>query len=145
VILGAADLRQDLDVSCDVVVIGSGAGGAVLAAGLAEQGLSVVILEEGGHFTSKQFKQLDEAWSFPALYQERGTRATADRAITLLQGRSVGGGTTVNWTTCFRTPERILARWRAVAGTSRRRTRTTTSWRSPPSASAGAGTARAGT
>ena len=115
-ILGAADLTADVDVSCDGCVLGSGAGGAVLAAGLAEQGLSVVILEEGGHFTSKQFRKLDEAWSFPALYQERGTRATADLAITVLQGRSVGGGTTVNWTTCFRTPERILARWREAHG-----------------------------
>ena len=74
----------------DVCVVGSGAGGAVLAAGLAEQGLSVVILEEGGHHTSKQFRKLDEAWSYPALYHERGTRATADLAITILQGRTVG-------------------------------------------------------
>lgn len=115
-ILGARTLVTDVDVSCDVCVIGSGAGGAVLAAGLAEKGLSVVILEEGSHYTSADFRRLDEAWSFPALYQERGGRATADQAITILQGRSVGGGTTVNWTTCFRTPSRILAHWRGVHG-----------------------------
>lgn len=115
-ILGATDLLADVEIACDVCVIGSGAGGAVLAAGLAERGLSVVILEEGSHHTSADFRKLDEAWSFPALYQERGARATADQAITVLQGRSVGGGTTVNWTTCFRTPPRILERWRTVHG-----------------------------
>jgi choline dehydrogenase-like flavoprotein len=111
-ILTAADLTSDRTVECDVCVIGSGAGGAVLAAGLAERGRRVVILEEGGHHTSKDFRRLDEAWSLPALYQERGTRATADLGITILQGRSVGGGTTVNWTTCFRTPDHVLQHWR---------------------------------
>lgn len=115
-ILGAADLGADRDEEADVCVIGSGAGGAVLAAGLAERGLRVVVLEEGGHHTARDFRRVDEAWSLPWLYQERGTRATADLAITILQGRSVGGGTTVNWTTCFRTPERILDHWRRVHG-----------------------------
>ncbi len=105
----------DLELSADVCVIGSGAGGAVLAAGLAERGLSVVMLEEGGWYQRPDFTGQEEV-AYPMLYQERGTRATADLAITVLQGRSVGGGTTVNWTTCFRTPDRILAHWRAVHG-----------------------------
>lgn len=110
----AAELTRDETVTADVCVIGTGAGGAVLAAGLAERGLKVVLLEEGGHHTSKDFRRLEEGWSLPNLYQERGGRATADQAITVLQGRSVGGGTTVNWTTCFRTPPRILEHWREV-------------------------------
>jgi choline dehydrogenase-like flavoprotein len=117
-ILGAAELGSDRVETADVAVVGSGAGGAVLAAGLAERGLRVVVLEEGSHHTSKDFRRVDEAWSVPSLYQERGTRATADLAITILQGRSVGGGTTVNWTTCFRTPDRILAHWRDHHGLS---------------------------
>lgn len=111
-ILGAADLRADRVETADVCVVGSGAGGAVLAAGLAARGLRVVVLEEGGHHTAADFRRVDEAWSLPWLYQERGARTTADQAITILQGRSVGGGTTVNWTTCFRTPDRIFAHWR---------------------------------
>jgi choline dehydrogenase-like flavoprotein len=111
----AADLTEDVTLETDVVIVGSGAGGAVLAAGLVAQGLRVVMLEEGDHATRADFRG-SEAESFPKLYQERGTRSTADQAITILQGRSVGGSTTVNWTTCFRTPSRILAHWRDVHG-----------------------------
>jgi len=114
-ILTVADLTADVDVKCDVCIVGSGAGGAVLAAGLVERGLSVIMLEEGGHKTNKDF-DLQESTAFPMLYQDRGTRGTADLAITILQGRSVGGSTTVNWTTCYRTPERILENWRTVHG-----------------------------
>ncbi len=104
------DITADVRVECDVCIVGSGAGGAVLAAGLVEKGLRVVMLEEGGYFTREDF-DLEEAHAFPMLYQGRGGRATADQSITVLQGRSVGGSTTVNWTTCFRTPDRILAHW----------------------------------
>ncbi len=110
-ILGSAQLKADREIDCDVCVVGSGAGGAVLAAGLVEKGLNVVMLEEGPHYTRADWIALHEAWSYRNLYQDRGTRTTADQAITVLQGRSVGGSTTVNWTTCFRTPERILAYW----------------------------------
>ncbi|MDP6946254.1 MAG: GMC family oxidoreductase, partial [Myxococcota bacterium] len=97
-------------------IIGSGAGGAVLAAGLSERGLDVIMLEAGGHYTRDDFAPLDEHWAFKSLYQDCGGRATVDQAITVLQGRSVGGGTTVNWTTCFRTPDRILRHWADVHG-----------------------------
>ncbi|MCB9744114.1 MAG: GMC family oxidoreductase [Alphaproteobacteria bacterium] len=106
----AGDLTQDLDLSCDVCIIGSGAGGGTLAAGLATSGLNVVMLEAGSHYEASTFSQ-SEREAYPALYQDRGARSTADGAITVLQGRAVGGGTTVNWTTCFRTPERVLKHW----------------------------------
>jgi choline dehydrogenase-like flavoprotein len=114
-LLTGKDLGADVDVTCDVCIVGSGAGGAVLAAGLAQRGLKVVMLEEGGHHTKSEF-DLQEGNAYPMLYQERGGRATADLAITVLQGRSVGGSTTVNWTTCFRTPDRILDHWRREFG-----------------------------
>jgi choline dehydrogenase-like flavoprotein len=117
VIHHGADLTEDQDLQCDVCIIGSGAGGAVLAAGLAERGLKVVVLEEGGWFTKADFN-LEEASAYPMLYQDRGGRATADLAITVLQGRSVGGSTTVNWTTCFRTPATVLDHWAAEHGIS---------------------------
>jgi choline dehydrogenase-like flavoprotein len=109
----AADVTADVDVACDVCIVGSGAGGAVLAAGLVARGLRVVLLEEGGHHTKADF-DLQESTAYPMLYQDRGARSTSDLAITILQGRSVGGGTTVNWATCFRTPRRILEHWEQV-------------------------------
>ena len=80
---------------CDVCIIGSGAGGATVAANLVAAGKSVVMLEAGPYFTRKDFA-LHEAAAFQNLYQERGTRATDDQAITIMQGRNVGGGTTIN-------------------------------------------------
>jgi len=111
-----AELSGHTSLDCDVCIIGSGAGGAVLAAELVARGLDVVMLEAGGHYTRDDFVALDEQWAFTNLYQDCGGRATADQAITILQGRSVGGGTTVNWTTCFRTPDRILTHWADVHG-----------------------------
>lgn len=108
-------LREDVVERCDVCIIGSGAGGAMLAAGLTEKGLDVVMIEEGGWHTRRDFT-LREGDAYPMLYQDGGARASADLAITVLQGRSVGGSTTVNWTTCFRTPDRILAAWQRDHG-----------------------------
>ncbi len=114
-ILTGDELKSDVVVDCDVCVIGSGSGGAWLAHELVKQGKRVVMLEEGGHHTRREF-DMTEARAFSTLYQELGNRATDDLAITILQGRSVGGGTTVNWTTSFRTPDRILNHWRDVHG-----------------------------
>ncbi len=116
-ILPGASLLADTTVDCDVCIVGSGAGGSVLAAGLTARGLNVVMLEEGGAFSRKDFTG-HEGDAYPKLYQDRGTRSTADLAITILQGRSVGGSTTVNWTTCFRTPASILAHWSEHHGVS---------------------------
>jgi len=102
-------------VRCDVCIVGSGAGGAVLAAKLAEAGHKVVIIEEGSPWPRQQLT-LQERDAYPGMYQERATRATADQAITILQGRTVGGSTTINWTTCFRTPAHILAHWESHFG-----------------------------
>lgn len=113
--IDAATLTADLVRTCDVAVIGSGAGGAMVARGLALAGAEVVLLEEGGFQSSRDF-EMQEAKAFPMLYQEQGNRATADLAISVLQGRTVGGGTVVNWTTSFRTPERTLAHWRKTYG-----------------------------
>src|SRR4029079_14857473 len=97
-------------VEVDFAVVGSGAGGGVTAAVLAQAGPKVAVLEEGGHYTRRDFN-MQEAWAYPALYQEHGNRATDDLAIMILQGRSVGGGTTVNWTSSFRTPPATLRLW----------------------------------
>jgi choline dehydrogenase-like flavoprotein len=106
----ASDREGGVTLDCDVCIVGSGAGGAVAASVLCRRGLSVVLLEAGGHFQRDDF-DLDERKAYTQFYQDRGLRTTADAAITVLQGKSVGGGTTVNWTTCFRTPDRVLSIW----------------------------------
>jgi choline dehydrogenase-like flavoprotein len=73
------------------------------------------MLEEGGHYTAKDF-DLNEAVAYPRMYQELGNRTTDDLSINVLQGRTVGGGTTVNWCTCLRTPAPILEHWRDAYG-----------------------------
>ncbi|MEE2643630.1 MAG: GMC family oxidoreductase [Myxococcota bacterium] len=103
-------LEGEYTLKADVCVIGSGAGGAVAAARFARAGLKVLILEEGGYFTQRRFR-MQERDAYPQLYQEGAQRATRDLAVTILQGRAVGGTTVVNWTTCFRTPERIIEHW----------------------------------
>ncbi|HEU4385963.1 MAG TPA: GMC family oxidoreductase [Anaeromyxobacteraceae bacterium] len=114
-IVAGPELRRDVEERPDVCVVGSGAGGAVVAAHLAQKGLKVVVLEEGGRFGRADFR-MDEATAYPRLYMEKGTRATADQAITVLQGRAVGGSTVVNWTTSYRLPDRVLAHWAAAHG-----------------------------
>ncbi len=109
------ELKDDVVVECDVCVIGSGSGGAWTALELVRQGKRVVLLEEGGYHTRRDF-DMHEARALPSLYQELGNRTTDDLAIMILQGRSVGGGTTINWCASFRTPERILKTWRERFG-----------------------------
>lgn len=110
-------ISEDRTVSCDVCVIGSGAGGAVTAQRLSAAGKRVVILEDGGFHTSDTFT-LREKDMYPRLYQEAGARGTSDKSIGILQGRAVGGTTVANWTTCFRTPEHVLAHWAEAHGAS---------------------------
>ena len=100
----------------DVCVIGSGAGGAVAAAELAEGGMRVVVLEEGGQrgVADATGRPRD---TLPRLYRDGGQVATIGRPpIMLPLGRGTGGTTFVNSGTCFRTPPAVLARWREEHG-----------------------------
>ncbi|MBZ5536621.1 MAG: GMC family oxidoreductase [Acidobacteriia bacterium] len=108
-------VRDGFIDSADVCLIGSGAGGSVLAKNLVEAGLSVIVLEEGGNFSSKDFNQR-EADMMPMLYQEAGGRATKDLSITVLHAKCVGGTTVVNNCICFRTPEDVLGHWHREFG-----------------------------
>jgi choline dehydrogenase-like flavoprotein len=111
----ASQLDRDLVLEADVAIVGTGAGGGVTAEILAEAGLDVVMVEEGPLKSSSDFRML-EAEAYPQLYQESAARKTLDKAITILQGRSVGGSTTVNWTSSFRTPDATLAHWQERFG-----------------------------
>ena len=111
----AATLAESTQVEVDVVIVGSGAGGGVTAEILANSGLTVAIVEEGPLRTTADF-HMRESEAYPALYQESAARKTADKAINILQGRCVGGSTTVNWTSSFRTPPRTLQWWQSAHG-----------------------------
>jgi choline dehydrogenase-like flavoprotein len=118
-VIDASKLTAPQTFEADVAIIGSGAGGGVAAEILSLAGLKVLLLEEGPLKTSDSFKDMDEARANADLYQEAAGRATSDGAIAVLQGRAVGGTTTVNWTSSFRTPAQTLQHWAAqheVAG-----------------------------
>jgi choline dehydrogenase-like flavoprotein len=94
----------------EICVIGSGAGGSVVAALLAEGGRDVVLLEQGGHHTARDFDQREDSM-LPLLFEEAGMRATEDGNLVVMQGRGIGGSTVHNLCYCFRAPEPILHRW----------------------------------
>ena len=102
-----SDIVGDLHLKAEVCVIGSGAGGAVVAKELAEAGRDVVVLEQGGYYTKNDFTQREDEM-MPLLYEDMGQRATIDQSILILQGRTVGGSTVHNLCYCFRTPAPIL-------------------------------------
>ena len=114
-VFGGTRAAATATLECDVAIIGSGAGAGITAELLSAAGLKLVIVEEGPLKSSRDFNQL-ESEAYPSLYQESAARKTADKAINILQGRCVGGSTTVNWTSSFRTPSSTLAYWREHFG-----------------------------
>ncbi|HEV3460543.1 MAG TPA: GMC family oxidoreductase [Candidatus Dormibacteraeota bacterium] len=103
-------LDGDTTLSCDAVVIGSGAGGGVVAAELSAAGKDVIVLEEGGYYNEADFNQL-ELDMMRKLYYQGGFAATSDAAIALIAGGCLGGGTVVNYTTSFRSPDWLRDEW----------------------------------
>lgn len=110
-VFDASRLAEDRVLVADVAIVGTGAGGGIAAEILTKAGLRVVLVEEGPLKSSRDFR-MREGDAYPQLYQESAARKTADKAINILQGRCVGGSTTVNWTSSFRTPGATLAYWR---------------------------------
>jgi len=96
--------------TADVIVVGSGAGGAVVAARLAELGREVLLLEEGSVVGADELTEYEGDMT-ARLYAESGMRATDDLSFVLLQGAAVGGGTLVNWMITFRAPDFVLDEW----------------------------------
>lgn len=98
-------------VECDVVVVGSGAGGAVAAYELAAAGLSVAVIEEGGPANGADRPRSLEDGLF-GVYRDNGLTTTLGTPIiSLPMGRAVGGTTVINSGTCFRTPDPVLHAW----------------------------------
>jgi choline dehydrogenase-like flavoprotein len=103
-------ITSDTTLECDVVVIGSGAGGGVVAGELAAAGKSVVVLEKGGYYNEADFTQY-EGDMLARLYDAGGLLTTEDLALVILQGSCLGGGTVVNYTTSLPTPPAVREEW----------------------------------
>lgn len=106
---------RDTVLQADVCVVGSGAGGAPVAAELAAAGQRVVVLEAGGYWRPQDFTQV-EYDMFQRLYHDKAGRTTRDRAIHVHQGKGVGGSTLHNINLCARVPGEILTAWRETHG-----------------------------
>ncbi|MCC7076530.1 MAG: GMC family oxidoreductase [Acidimicrobiia bacterium] len=113
-IVPGTDLEAEIE--CDVVVVGTGAGGAVVAKELAERGLAVLMLEEGEYWRRDAFT--GPSWAaFQHFYRDKGAVfAFGNTVIPVFCGRLVGGSTAINSGTCFRTPDAVLSRWAERTG-----------------------------
>jgi len=105
----------DTALEADVCIVGSGAGGGVIAGVLSAQGLNVVVLEAGGYFDDADFNQL-EIPAYQDLYWRGGPTPTADANVSLLAGCCLGGGTIVNWTNSLRPTARVREQWQREFG-----------------------------
>jgi choline dehydrogenase-like flavoprotein len=100
-------------LAADVVVVGSGAGGSVIAAELQRGGHSVVVLEQGGYRNEADFRQL-ELVGLQELYLNSGPFASESGSIAIYAGATLGGGTVVSYMNCLRTPDPIRSEWAAA-------------------------------
>ncbi len=116
------DVTGNLDVECGVVIVGSGAGGATMAAELAGAGIDVVMVEEGGYHPTGSFTA-DSTRALRTLYRDGGGGiAVGLPPVLFAEGRCVGGSTVVNGGMAWRAPPQVLDRWatRGVTGISER-------------------------
>jgi choline dehydrogenase-like flavoprotein len=113
--LPAPDPDGWVSLDADVIVVGSGAGGGVIAADLASAGRSVVVLE-AGPFVDESTMPRREVDAFERLYLDRGLISTWDGSVTMLAGAAVGGGTLVNWMTSTDAPEDVRVEWATEHG-----------------------------
>jgi choline dehydrogenase-like flavoprotein len=104
-------VERDTSLECDVVIVGSGAGGGAAAGVLAGAGLDVIVVEGGDYYDDEDFDG-SELGAITRYYMGAPT-ATHDQSVGLIAGACLGGGTVVNYSTSFRTPEEVRAEWAA--------------------------------
>jgi choline dehydrogenase-like flavoprotein len=102
-------IDRDTTLECDVVIVGSGAGGGATAGVLAAAGLDVVVIESGGYYDDADFDGSE--LSAITRYYMAAPAASADQSVGLVAGSCLGGGTVVNYTTSFKTPDEVRAEW----------------------------------
>ncbi len=103
-------ITTDTTLSCDAVIVGSGAGGGVVAAELTAAGKDVIVLEKGGYRNEADFTH-QEREALATMYDAGGLLATRDLGLVILQGATLGGGTVINYTTSFPTPDAVRHEW----------------------------------
>lgn len=108
------EIGADEELSCDVVIVGSGAGGGCVAGRLAAAGFDVVVVEKGGYRSEVDFNHL-EPDANRDLYLYGGLFSTTDLGVSIVAGSTLGGGTLVNYATAFRTPPRVLRQWAEIS------------------------------
>ena len=106
---------QEATLEADVCIVGSGAGGSVIAAKLAESGHRVVVLEAGPYRTADDFTQR-EADAYDTMFQGHGVLTSRDSAFSVLAGQTAGGSTTINWMTCLEPPRWAREEWDTECG-----------------------------
>ena len=111
---GAAH-RGDLELDCDVVVVGSGAGGATVATELSLAGQRVIVLEEGSNVPARDHGAMRQSESLRHVWREAGMSAALGfgntPTVNVTMGRCVGGSSVVTGGVCFRVPEKVLDTW----------------------------------
>lgn len=105
------DINQDEIILTDVIVVGSGSGGGMIASELVKAGLNVIVLEKGGYYRSDDYKLWRETEAMVRSFEMGGLCSTADGNIAILAGSCVGGGSSINWSASFRTPVNVLKDW----------------------------------
>jgi len=102
--------EQDQEISCEILIIGSGAGGGLAAGMFAEAGKDIILMEKGNYLNEKEFNEKE--WDMISqLYDRGGALTTSDGGVTVFAGSCLGGGTTVNWNASFPTPDHIIQEW----------------------------------
>lgn len=103
------------ELTYDVVVIGSGCGGGVSAATLANAGYKVIILEKGPFVSPYDMTNL-ESDMFDQLYEQSSLLTTDDGNVMILAGSGLGGGSAINWGCCIETPDEVRREWADAHG-----------------------------
>jgi len=103
-------ITQDMTMTVDVVIVGSGCGGGVVAAELAQAGRRVLVLEKAKYFTRDEITS-QEGEAFDNMYERGGLVAAEDTGVAVLAGSAFGGGSAVNWACCLRTPGYVKEEW----------------------------------
>jgi len=101
--------------SADVVIVGSAAAGAVVASELARDGRSVIVLEEGGHYTPEEYGAMTPSNTLRRLAREAGLCTAVGIGdtplISVMAGKCVGGSSVLTGGVCFRIPDEVLHEW----------------------------------
>ena len=116
-VLALTNIEAPIQLDADVCIVGSGAGGGVVAAELARAGLRVIVLEQGPGDQAPQFEQR-EIVGMQRLYLDRATTSSRDLGVAILAGACLGGGTAVNWQTSLALPDPIRHEWASASGLS---------------------------